>query len=732
MIEASHTRSLHIAAASSTAAPWRILAAVLSFAVLATLTSGCTASAPGSETSADRSAQVDALFTGFTDGVQPGVAVMVIRNGEVVHQAGYGYADVEEQVALAPDTSVRLGSVTKQFVCMTVMLLAERGLIDYDDPVSKHVPEISERYGDEITVGNLMNHTGGLPDYYPALDEYVTDRLPNNEDGAAAYARWGEPVFPPGDRYEYSNSGYEVLALIVQRVAGEPFSDFITASIFAPLNMAGAIAWDDPHKTIPNRAFGYSPTDGGFELNDDHRMNYMMGAGGIYASLQDMYRWDQALYTQQLVSAETLRQAFTPARTNGYEDIGYGFGWRIGAYQGHRRISHGGSWVGFRTAIARHPDAQFSIVLLSNRADFDSGDYIDPITDIYLAPLADKERVDNTLAFMDEGAQPGAAVLVGRDGDVLYSGGYGLADVAAGTAIDADTNFRLGSVSKQFVAMAIMILAEDDQLTLDDPVADYLPELSRFPRITVRKLLTHTGGLPEYYDEIERRFAGQRPDNEDAVATFADWGEAQFQPGERHQYSNPGYDMLALIVARVSGESFAEFLHDRVFAPLGMTRSFVAQYSGSWPPGPDDAVTPEIPNRAVGYSRAEGSFVVHDDHMLNSIVGAGGVFSTVGDLHRWDQALYTEQLVSQASLDEAFTSGVLNNGESFGYGFGWGLDEHRGNRRISHGGSWVGFRTNIARHPDDGLTVIILTNLSSRNPAELSNELAVAFFEPTS
>ena len=154
-----------------------------------------------------------------------------------------------------------------------------------------------------------------------------------------------------------------------------------------------------------------------------------------------------------------------------------------------------------------------------------------------------------------------------------------------------------------------------------------------------------------------------------------------------------------------------------------MTRSFVPKYSGSWPPGPDDTVTPDIPHRAVEYSRAEGRFVVDDDHMLNAIVGAGGVFSTVGDLHRWDQALYTEQMVSQASLDEAFTSGVLNNGESFGYGFGWGLDEHRGNRRISHGGSWVGFRTNIARHPDDGLTVIILTNLSSRNPTSSPTSL---------
>ncbi len=481
---------------------------------------------------------------------------------------------------------------------------------------------------------------------------------------------------------------------------------------------------------IHNRAFGYSPTDVGFELNDDHRMNYMMGAGGIYASLQDMHRWDQALYTQQLVSAKTLRQAFTPARINSFEDIGYGFGWRIGAYQGHRRISHGGSWVGFRTAIARHPDASFSIVLLSNRADFDSSEFIDPITDIYLDPLSAEARVDNVLGFMDRGAQPGAAVLVARDGEILYSGGYGLAEVAEGIPIDADTNFRLGSVSKQFVAMAVMILAKDGRLGLDDPIAKHLPELRRFSDITIRHLLVHTGGLPEYYDEIERRFAGQRPGNEEAVSVLADWGEPLFDPGERHQYSNPGYDTLAGLVARVSGQPFSEFVDERIFTPLGMTRSFVPDYAGSWPSGPDDTL-PQIDNRAIGHSRAGDGFEVDDDHMLNSIVGAGGVFSTVTDLLRWDQALYTDRLVSHATLDEAFTSGVLNDGSEFGYGFGWGVDSHRGHRRISHGGAWVGFRTVIVRYPEIRLTVIVLTNLSMRNPNALADELAVSFFEPT-
>ena len=708
----------------------RALVPLVAIAALTVLSSGCASGAANGGTDADRSGQVDALFARYTDGVQPGVAVMVVHDGRVVHEAGYGYADLENATPLAPNTSVRLGSVTKQFVCMAIMLLAEHGQLDYDDPVSKHVPEISARYGDEITVRHLMNHTGGLPDYYPPLRKHVSGRPPNNEDGAEVYASWGEPAFAPGDRYEYSNSGYEVLALVAQRVADEPFSDFVATDIFEPLAMSGAIAWDDPDKVIPNRAFGYSPVDDAFELNDDHRMNFMMGAGGIYASLQDMYRWDQALYTEKLVSQSTLDEAFTPALNNRFEDIGYGFGWRVGAYEGHRRISHGGSWVGFRTAIARHPDAHLSIVLLSNRADFDSGEFIDPITDIYLDPLPAADRVDNVVGFMNEGSQPGTAVLVAKDGEILHSDGYGLADVAAGTAVSADTNFRLGSVSKQFVAMAVMILAQDGKLSLEDSVADHLPELRRFSNVTIRHLLVHTGGLPEYYDEIERRFAGLRPGNEEAVAVFADWGEALFDPGERHQYSNPGYDTLAALVERVSGQSFSEFVGERIFEPLEMDRSFVPAYAGTWPPGPDDTL-PQISNRAIGHARSDDGFEIHDDHMLNSIVVAGGVFSTVEDLLRWDQALYTDRLVDQAALEEAFTSGALNDGSTFGYGFGWGIGSHRGHRRISHGGAWVGFRTAIARYPDIRLTVIVLTNLTTRDPNRLADEIAVSFFEST-
>ena len=167
------------------------------------------------------------------------------------------------------------------------------------------------------------------------------------------------------------------------------------------------------------------------------------------------------------------------------------------------------------------------------------------------------DRVTALFEHLDEGLQPGAAVLVVRDGDVIYSGGFGYANLEDRTPIDADSTFRLGSVSKQFAAMAIMVLADEGKLGYDDPVADYIPELAAYPGVTIRHLLTHTSGIPDYYDSID--LSGDMPTNADIPAVLASMDDSQFAPGEKYEYSNPAYEMLPLIVEKVSGQSFANF-----------------------------------------------------------------------------------------------------------------------------------------------------------------------------
>lgn len=335
---------------------------------------------PQKDDLARSSVQVDALFAPFTAGVQPGAAVMVIHDGKVVHQAGYGYANLETRTPIGADTAFRLASVSKQFTVMAVMILAEDGKLEYDDPISRYLPQLAPYEG--VTIRHLLTHTGGLPEYYDIIE--TSAGMPSNADALELLGKMGDAEFVPGERYEYSNPGYDMLASLVAAASGIDFAKFMQQRIFVPLGMTGSLVHDHTRPAVRNRSIGYEPEGEGYKLNNDDPLNGIVGSGGVYTTLHDLFRWDQALYGESLVSSAALDEAFTPALLNKGESTHYGFGWRIEDYSGHRRIRHGGSWVGFRTHIARYPDDHFTVVMLSNRADFNPEQYVDPITDVYL------------------------------------------------------------------------------------------------------------------------------------------------------------------------------------------------------------------------------------------------------------------------------------------------------------------------------------------------------------
>ncbi|HXV37830.1 MAG TPA: serine hydrolase, partial [Myxococcota bacterium] len=332
-------------------------------------------------------------------------------------------------------------------------------------------------------------------------------------------------------------------------------------------------------------------------------------------------------------------------------------------------------------------------------------------------PTRAPSAVEALLGASRSARTPGAAILVAHDGVVLQRASYGMADLERGVAFQVDTASNLASVSKQFTAMAIMMLAEQGRLDYDDPITRLLPELARFgDAITIRHLLTHTSGLPDYYEVIAEISGVERPLTRHALDVYSQWGEPRFAPGERYEYSNPGYELLALIVERASGERFAEFIDERIFTPLGMASSVVY-----------DEREPEIAKRAYGYRAQPGGFALDDDDPLNYIFGSGSIYSTVDDLYRWDQALYTEKLVSRATIAEAFESAQLASGEPYPYGFGWQLDDHLARRRIAHSGGWVGFSSFIARYVDDRFTVIVLTNSAEGGAEGIADTIAALY-----
>jgi CubicO group peptidase (beta-lactamase class C family) len=328
--------------------------------------------------------KVDALFQDFSQPGAPGASVMVIQGGKIVLAKGYGLANPEKRIPCATNTNFRLASVTKQFTAMAVLILAEHKQLSFDERLTDFFPEFPA-YGKQITLRHLLTHTSGLIDYedvipkgtvIPVLDREVLGMLMQQT----------KTYFPPGTKYRYSNSAYALLALIVEARSGNTFARFLRENIFRPLKMSHTLAYEQGLSVVPNRAYGYSPDASGFKRTDQSLTSSVLGDGGIYSSVADLYQWDQALYTDKLVSRKMLKLAFTPGPATGYPDTGYGFGWFIGQYRGLREVWHSGNSVGFTTRIARFPEKKFTVIILTNRNEANIAEYPHRIADWCLFP----------------------------------------------------------------------------------------------------------------------------------------------------------------------------------------------------------------------------------------------------------------------------------------------------------------------------------------------------------
>lgn len=311
---------------------------------------------------------------------------------------------------------------------------------------------------------------------------------------------------------------------------------------------------------------------------------------------------------------------------------------------------------------------------------------------------------------------PGGAVMVLRQDSVLYTRVFGKADGESGTPITLSTNFRLASVTKQFTAMAIMILVERGKVSLEQTLTDFFPDFAPVGRrITLKHLLTHTSGLVAYEDVMPESTTVPLLDR-DVLRILKNIDSTYSPPGSTFRYSNSGYALLALVVEKASGVSFARFLKENIFLPLEM-RNTVAYERG----------ISEVPHRAYGYSADTGKagrFEPTDQSMTSSVLGDGGVYSSISDLRKWDAAFTACSLVREKTLQEMLSrSAVIDTGRTW-YGYGWYNGSMDGVPMYYHGGSTVGFRTSIVRIPERFLTVIVLFNRSDVNAEEICTKLA--------
>jgi CubicO group peptidase (beta-lactamase class C family) len=332
-------------------------------------------------------AAIDSLMAAYAAPGRPGASVLVVRDGRVVVSKGYGLAEVETGRAVTPTTNFRLASLSKQFTATAIMLLAADGRLRYDDAVTALLPGLPA-YARGVTVRHLLNHTSGLPDYERFVPDSQTRQV-HDAEIPALLARDSALRFVPGTRYAYSNSGYVLLALVVERVSGQRFADFLRARIFSPLGMAGTAAHEEGRDTVRERAYGYS-VRGGVRRTDQSNTSATLGDGGIYSSVADLARWDAALERHTLVSADAQRLAWTPpplvaAMAEPYGPTPYGFGWFVDSDRGTMRLRHHGESRGFTNAIVRYPERRLTVVVLTNRGGGAPWEIAQAIADRHLA-----------------------------------------------------------------------------------------------------------------------------------------------------------------------------------------------------------------------------------------------------------------------------------------------------------------------------------------------------------
>jgi len=326
------------------------------------------------------------------------------------------------------------------------------------------------------------------------------------------------------------------------------------------------------------------------------------------------------------------------------------------------------------------------------------------------------KKIDSVMSEIYKPGQPGAAVIVRKNGETVFRKGYGLADLELGVPVEPDMVFRLGSVTKQFTAVSILLLAQEGKLGLQDEITKLLPDYpTQGRKITVEHLLTHTSGIQSYTDLAEWLPLWRKDFTlKELIDLFKD-KPMPFEPGESWAYNNSGYILLGAIIEKVSGQSYEAFIEANIFKPLGMKQSYY---------GSAERV---IPRRIPGYQTGKGGFVNAPYLSMTQPYAAGSLLSTVDDLAIWSDAVFSGKLVRREWLEKAFTPYTLKNGESTGYGYGWFIADFAGHRSIEHGGGINGFTSYAMTFPEDGLFLSILTNSAIEGRAPEPRAVKIAW-----
>lgn len=373
-----------------------------------------------------QSVEVDALFAKWARNDSPGCAVAVFQNGKIIHQRGYGMADLENGVAITPETVFNIASISKQFTVFLILLLAQAGLLSLDDDVRRHVPELPD-FGKTITVRHLIHHTSGLREDWSMLTlaGWRSEDVITRDDVFGLIRRQKELNFAPGEDYTYCNSGYHLLAEIVRKKTGQSVREFGQAKVFEPLGMKQTVFQDDHRQLIKGRAQSYASKKGdGFE-----RVLYgagRAGPGNLHTTILDLAKWDQNFYQPKVGDARIIEQSLKKGKLNSGKEIDYAGGLRHSVHRGLPTIEHGGSIAGYRSHLLRFPEQKLTVVILANVSSFKPSALARKVAEVYLG---------KQMQPMAKPAAVTADALPGFAGEYRFASGFLLRFQAEGKTL---------------------------------------------------------------------------------------------------------------------------------------------------------------------------------------------------------------------------------------------------------------------------------------------------------
>jgi len=327
---------------------------------------------------------IDKIMSSYSNASEPGASVLVLKNNKVIFKKGYGMANINTGEEINSNTNFRLASVTKQFTAMSILLLEKKKKLSLEDPISKYF-SVLPPYIAKIKIKDLLTHSSGLIDYEDLMPANQNIQLHDTNCLQLMYMA-DSLYFPMGTQYKYSNTGYAVLALIVEQVSGKPFAQFLKENIFKPLKMKTSVAFEEGKSVVANRAYGYSFENNNWKQTDQSLTSAVLGDGGIYTNVLEYKKWIKALWSYQLLDQPQQEKAWSKTKLDNGTIIDYGYGWHVETFKDITHPFHDGSSIGFRNSVGLFPEQKLMVIILTNRNEHDPIEEVHKIAALYLIP----------------------------------------------------------------------------------------------------------------------------------------------------------------------------------------------------------------------------------------------------------------------------------------------------------------------------------------------------------